>query len=270
MLPAPLEREWLWSALESLLAKRGEAVFVEVPLVLPTDEFFPDRWTADERGVAALAQRLLGFAALQHLTATVEIFDEEHEIDEVGLDGNAAKWSHAGAAAWFAGIELGRCRFGCERRKLRDPLGLVASLAHEVGHAFRRAHRLEHRDRDHEEKLTDVTTVYLGFGVLTTAAAARSYSQQVGNTGMQWGHQRQGYLAPEAMSFLLATQLVLRGYDSRTVRWLGKHLPANQRAYVREAMQAIDRERVADVLGYEAVPAMQASPAPAKPWWQLW
>ena len=36
MLPAPLEREWLWSALESLLAKRGEAVLVEAPLVLPT------------------------------------------------------------------------------------------------------------------------------------------------------------------------------------------------------------------------------------------
>lgn len=267
-LPAPLEREWLWSALESVLSRRGEAAFIEAPLVLPSDRFFPDRFTPDERGVAVLAGRLLGYAGLDHLEVSVELYEEDVHVQELGLDGRAAKWSHDGAAAWFAGIQRGTCLFGARRDGLGDPLGLVASMAHEVAHAFRRSHRLEHENRDHEEKLTDVTTVYLGFGVLTTATTARYETHVHGNTGSAYSHKRQGYLAPGAMSFLLATQLVMRGYDARTIRWYAKHLPANQRALVLAAAKEIDRARVADVLGYDSVPPPQPSPLPPATWWQ--
>src|SRR5262245_17289916 len=142
-LPAPLEREWLWSALESVLAKRGESVLLEAPIVLPSDRFFPDRFTPDERGVTALAERLLDYAGLGHLNVSIEIFNEEIDVEEVGHDGKASKWSHEGAVAWFAGIERGTCLFGAQAGALRDPLGLVASMAHETAHAFRRLHRLE-------------------------------------------------------------------------------------------------------------------------------
>ncbi len=269
-LPPPLEREWLWSALESVLARRGEAMLLEAPIVLPSDRFFPDRFTPDERGVGAIAERLLDYAGLGHLGVTVEIFDEEVDVQELGLDGKASKWSHEGAAAWFAGIDRGTCRFGAQRASLTDPLGLVASMAHETAHAFRRSHRLEHDNRAHEEKLTDVTTVYLGFGVLTTATTARYESRSHDNFGSSYSHKRQGYLTPGAMSFLLASQLVLRGYDAHTVRWYAKHLPPNQRALVLSAMKEIDRETLTDVLGYGETPSVQPSPAPPPTWWQRW
>lgn len=263
-----LEREWLWSALESVIVKRGESTFLEAPIVLPSDRFFPDRFTPDERGVTAIAERLLEYAGLGHLDVSVELYDEEEEVRELGLDGKASKWSHDGTAAWFAGIDRGTCLYGARRQGLRDPLGLVASMAHETAHAFRRSYRLEHDNRAHEEKLTDVTTVYLGFGVLTTATTARYESRVHDNLGNEYSHTRQGYLSPGAMSFLLATQLVLRGYDTRTQRFFAKHLPANQRALVLAAAKQIDRPRVADVLGYDTVPAVQASPLPPATWWQ--
>ena len=267
-LPTPLQREWLWSALESVIQRRGEAHFMKSPLVIPDDSCFPDRWTRDASGVGTIAKRLLAYANLSHLDVTVEMYEEEADVQELGLDGKASKWSHDGTAAWFAGIEGGRARFGANQSKLDDPLGLVATMAHECAHAFRRAHRLEHRDRDHEEKLTDVTTVYLGFGILTTATTARFTSRVYGTTGSAWSHQRQGYLSPGEMSLLLATQLVLRGYAPAAIRAYVKHLPANQRSLVQRAIDELDRAQIADVLGFDAVPPAEEAPIDAKPWWR--
>ena len=263
MLPAPLEREWLWAALQTLIEARGEEQFLTAPIVLPTDEHFPDRWTPDEDGVARLAKRLLGYAGLGHLGVDVRVFTEATEVREVGLDGRAAATSHAGAAAWFAGIRGGTCLFGAEADQLEDPVGIVGAMAHEIGHAFRRSHRLEHRDRDIEEKLTDVTTIYLGFGVLTAAAAARFVTKHHEDLGSSNAHKQQGYLAWNAMAFMLASQLQLRGYDEPTVRWFAKHLPSNQAATIRAAIRETTRPLIANAMGFEEVPAVSPSPMPA-------
>ncbi|HLL22549.1 MAG TPA: hypothetical protein VK427_10475 [Kofleriaceae bacterium] len=267
-LPSPLEREWLWAALETLIKARGEPIFLTAPILLPIDAHFPDRWTPDEHGVARLASRLLGYAGLAHLGVDVEVFSEPTEVREVGLDGRAAKTAHVGAAAWFAGIRDGRCQFGAEADQLDDALGLVGAMAHEIAHAYRRAHRLEHRDRDMEEKLTDVTTIYLGFGVLTTAASARYITRHHDNLGSSYSHKRQGYLAPYELAFMLASQLHLRGYDTRTIKQLAQHLPSNQRASLLAAIAASPRDLIANGLGFDRVPAPVPPPAFEKSWWQ--
>jgi len=267
-LPSPLAREWLAAALETLIASRGEETFVSSPLLLPDDSFFPDRWTPDAAGVAALAKRLLGYAGLAHLDVSIETFANEREIQEVGLDGRATKWSHSGAAAWFAGMRGDTCLFGVETGKLDDPLGLVAAMAHEVGHAYREAHHLVRPERDLEERLTDVTTIYLGFGVITTAASARFTTRSHGNMGSSYSHSRQGYLAYNDMAFLLALQLVVRGYDVATVKRFAKHLPANQAEIVRDGARELDRVRTADLLGILELPAPLPSPFPAQSWWK--
>jgi hypothetical protein len=267
-LPAPLEREWLWAALETLVEARGEEPFLRAPIVLPDDRFFPDRWSADEHGVARLARRLLGYAGLGHLEVEVEVFTEATEVREVGLDGRASATSHVGAAAWFAGIRGGTCLFGAEADQLGDPVGIVGAMAHEIGHAYRRSYRLEHRDRTMEEKLTDVTTIYLGFGLLTTAASARFITAHHDNLGSSYAHKRQGYLAPHEMAFMLASQLVLRGYDARVVRALIKSLPANQAATVRATFAETTRPLIANAMGFDRVPDPVAPPVIEKSFWQ--
>jgi hypothetical protein len=271
LLPAPLEREWLATALETVIAARGEDRFLTAPLLLPEDRFFPDRWSPDEAGAGALARRLLDYADLSHLDVSIETFENEQEVHELGLDGRAAKWSHAGAAAWFAGIVGTTCKFGIEISKLDDALGLVAAMAHEVAHAFRHAHRIarrDPRDRDLEEKLTDVTTIYLGFGVLTTAATARFITRSHDAIGSSYSHRQQGYLAPHEMAYLLAMQLAIRGYDDGALKAIAKRLPANQAASLRAARKALNVAHTADMLGFSDVPAPQPSPLPATSWWR--
>ena len=69
------------------------------------------------------------------------------------------------------------CLFGVDVEQLGDGLGVTATMAHEVAHAFRSRFGLALTDPeriDEEERLTDLTTIYLGAGVLTTNGIARS------------------------------------------------------------------------------------------------
>lgn len=267
-LPNHLEREWLWAALQTLIESRGEAPFLTAPIILPNDTYFPDRWAPDKRGVGRLAKRLLGYAGLGQLDVEVEVFSEPTEVREVGMNGLASRTSHVGAAAWFKGIRGGTCLFGAEADQLEDPVGLVGAMAHEIGHAFRRSHMLEHRDRDMEEKLTDVTTIYLGFGMLTTAAAARFVTRHHDNLGSSYAQKKQGYLAAYEMAFMLASQLQLRGYDEATVRWYARQLPANQAAVVRAAYRETTRDLIANAMGFDHVPPPSSPPSIPVPWWR--
>ena len=173
------EREHLLDALAELIAKRGWQQLVLAPVVLPTARFFPDRWTPDAAGVWCVAKRLLRYAGLDALELQLEMFDDAAAVarDSGGLVHATA---HTSAAAWFAGIDDGVCYFGANTTELDDGLGVAASMAHESAHAYRHAHALEIDDRDVEEQLTDLTAVFLGFGVLVANAASRHRSWNPG------------------------------------------------------------------------------------------
>ena len=141
--------------------------------------------------------------------------------------------------------------FGANATKLDSPDVLAGVMAHEVAHAFRHRHGLNLRKREVEEPLTDLTTIYLGFGILTTNAAYRyraSGEMQGAYTRTQWSHESVGYLPPEAMSFLLACQVVARDLPAAEARRIGGLLETNQAAYFLEAWNALDRDELRERL----------------------
>jgi hypothetical protein len=209
--------------------------------VFPSEEFFPDRWTPDAFGIRRLALRLLRYAGLSNLEVMVDIFEEERDV-ELDPSGRVRSMRHRGAAAWFAGIEDDVCFFGTEVAQLGDPLGVVAAMAHEIAHAFRRYHGLEVPDRAEEELLTDLTTVYLGFGILTTNASSRHRSSGDFSVTM-WSHQSLGYLPAQALGFLLGAWSSARGLDNAKVREIAAALETNQAADFRAALKWLSKHR---------------------------
>jgi hypothetical protein len=90
-----------------------------------------------------------------------------------------------GTAGWFAEIKDGRAIFGV--------------MAHEVAHAWRNEEHLVADAREREEPLTDLTTIYLGFGVLSTNSTDR-YRSSGGYGYTSWSVSPVGYLPPNGCS----------------------------------------------------------------------
>lgn len=255
-LPPDAAQAWVVDELGYLIDRCGRDRFVQAPLRLPTEADFPDPWQGDMASLEALLQRLLGYADLGGLRLQVERFAGERSVDHVDARGEAV-YRHHGAAAWFGGLDrrygsADTARFGCEERLL-DEAGeaLVGVLAHEVAHAFRHAHGLVRDAREEEEQLTDLTTIYLGFGVFTVNNTHRYRTGMTGDMASSQQWSRAGYLSPETMSFALGAQLVARELSCwqawRLLRWL----EPNQRGYTRAALASL---RPADVLWNRLVP----------------
>lgn len=240
-------RGWLLSELRNLIDARGTQPFLSAPILEPTPRDFPDPFEPDEQGVRVLLRRILDYAGLQQLGVELDTFSQPDEVRELDDRGQAKAWGHEGAAAWFAGIDGGQCHFGVAEERISEPAVLVGTLCHEVAHAWRSFHQVRTADRDIEERLTDLTTIYLGFGLLT-ANAAYVYRQSGELTGgesngsvavTRWAHSRAGYLPPEAMSFLLAAQVKVRGMGWLARRRMAGKLETNQTAYFRWAMKRL-------------------------------
>ncbi|PCC67815.1 hypothetical protein SAMN02745121_02451 [Nannocystis exedens] len=241
-LPAEERRAWLLERLGALLRAADWQHFVCTPIVLPRPEFFPDRFTRSAAGVLRLVRRLFRYADLE-LGAEVELYEGRPPAPE-GPTALGATHHHEGAAGLFLGIDGGVARFGADLALLDDPDGITATLAHEVAHAYRSHHALCVADHELEEELTDLTAVFLGFGVLSANAALRHRSEQLhdGTFRSRWSVQRLGYLSPQELCFVLAAQIHVRGAGREAALAC---LGTNQASYLRAALRWLERERPA-------------------------
>lgn len=252
-VPGPEEQEWLLEHLREVIAYAGRRRFLDAPIIEPTDEFFPDRWTPGPKGVTRLALRVLRHAGMGKFGVELELFTGE-TAPAIDPRGRIFSRRHlTNVAAWYSSLDGGRCHFGVDTSNLDNPPDLAAILCHEVAHAFRDWKGLAYEARHEDEPLTDLTAVYLGFGILSTNLSYRYRASSAG-----WNHARGGYLSPVELSFLLGAQVVARRTDGAGRRNIAGFLEANQAAFFLAACEQLDSNRGAllRALGLEgAAPA---------------
>lgn len=227
LLPSIEERKWLGRYLRKLIERKGTETFLCSPLLEPTSKYFPETWSGRVADVHKLTQRLMHQAGLGDLRLMLQ-----------GFAGGRKSWD-TGTAAWFAGITGNVCEMGVHVAQLANPESAVGVMAHEVAHAWRAHHHLQADDRDREELLTDLTTIYLGFGILTTNNTDR-YRASGNWKETRWSVNSGGYLPPQAMSWVLALQASARNRKDE-LRAIEKCLEPNQRACFRAAIDEIRR-----------------------------
>jgi hypothetical protein len=230
LLPGQHEQKALLDGLAAIIEARGFETFVSAPLLEPHPRFFPDPWEPSARGVRALAIRLLHYADGGHLDAKVTLYQT-----------SLGQEVHEGAVAWFAGIHDNACLFGVDTSQLREHDAVVGTLCHEVAHAYRAFTRLAEAHDRLEEENTDLTTIYLGFGLLTTNNAYRFRKRVVG-AGYSLSAAWTGYLSPQAMAFALAAQVVARGLSAAETKRIAGLLETNQQAFFREACKTLAQD----------------------------
>jgi hypothetical protein len=136
-LPIPEEeREWIDSSLLRLIKIFGHDPFVRRRTILPKPEFFPDRYTPSEEGLQALLNRVCGYMDVDSERVEFHVYSERDD----SIQSHFSSWenSHSGAAGkYYHPDEPGqKLQIGLNMELLGEPMKLVATIAHELGHVI--------------------------------------------------------------------------------------------------------------------------------------
>jgi hypothetical protein len=203
------------------------------PVVRPTRDFFP---STDARGHARAEHIFTCVRRQAQMTnwPCKLIAQPESAPLKVGELLALKPVSGAPPLGTFSVEEGGEVTITYDPTKLSEPMTLVATFAHELAH-YRLATVREEPPGGHEmhEYLTDLMTVFLGFGVF---GANGSFNfRQYHDTGSQgWKWSRAGYLRERDWAFALGVFLILRDEEPSSLKPLLKnHLYSDMKAAYR-------------------------------------
>lgn len=230
--------DWLLRRARWLLSKQTREEFFARPLLLPTEEFFPQRWAAKLSLLEELVARMQKAAGLADCPVQVRVKDEVTSLDAALPRGVGVGGSFAAGCIYAPQWTDGVARIRVERNELEDRLDLVATLAHELGHLFGfvRLRCAEAPPLDNEP-LTDLISTLHSGGYFACEASHRFVNKSL---GMGWhiqGWNRSGYLSQPELSFALALFLAIREIPFDTV---SRHLSLNPREWVRQSLRFFD------------------------------
>lgn len=224
------EQLWIEESLDWLVDSFGADV-LERPVVLPSAEFFPPDYSGSEADVRAVFATVAGLVGVPVERVVLEL-EPDDAMDEL-VDGLPVEMQSRGAAAHWRQRD-GVSVITVEMTKARQPVALVAAIAHELGHERLLGEGRRDPDRRDDEPMTDLFTVFFGFGVFS-ANAAFEYSRST--TGRRTS--RLGYLTEAMYGYALARYAWLRGETDPA--W-AERLDTNPRTYLRQGLKYLDAD----------------------------
>jgi Zn-dependent peptidase ImmA (M78 family) len=224
-------REWVdctFARLEHLL---GSERMLQARVLLPTQDDFPDRFDGTQDTLPQMVARVAQHMQVPPEAIVIELYDDASQqfLATVPM---AERESHV-PAGFYQARDDGKAVVAVHRQKLKEPLALVATIAHELGHVILLGGGLVDREAKDMEPMNDLLTVFLGMGVFT-ANASFQFSQFTETYGQGWRAQRQGYLPEPVFGYALARFAHERG----EVRpdW-AKFLSTNVRTYFKHSAE---------------------------------
>jgi hypothetical protein len=234
------ERRWVDDGFRRLEKVLGRSRLLRAQ-ILPNAEHFPDPYDKTPGAAERLFNRMCTYMQVDRRRVELEIFpDETEELRDLlpywsgGSSGCAGLYTHDTMAEFNEkrGEKDHRHMLVALRSTLlKDPLLLVATVAHELGHVILLGGGLIDPATPDHEPLTDLLTVFLGLGIFNANSAARfEQHQEAGRYG--WSMQHLGYLPQEVYGYALAAFAAERGETKPA--W-ARHLSTNVRAYYKRS-----------------------------------
>jgi hypothetical protein len=219
------EQNWIEESMNWFHAEFGEGPLRQA-LVLPTPDFFPDQYSGTGSEIGAVVARVCRHASVDPDMIMVEFYGDSGEAELARVAGLTVRTE---STAGHYREEGGRAIIGIDETLAATPTRLVATIAHELGHVRLLGEGRITTDRRDHEALTDLLTVYLGFGIFT-ANACFDFSQDEGRRSTS----RLGYLTEPMFGYGLACYAWLRG-ETRP-NW-AKYLDTNPRVYLKRGLR---------------------------------
>jgi hypothetical protein len=225
----PEARQWIDTRWGWLEGQFGAERLRRTRVILPHPEFFPDPFHGREEDARRMLDHVCGYMDIDPTTVELSLYEDRNPV----YDG---EWRHGTAGLYHA--EAGKFRIWVEVANLNDPLGMVATMAHELGHVHLLGHgRISDETEDHE-LLTDLLTVYFGLGVFSANAVIREHYWHAGQVS-GWSMGRRGYLGMPVYGYALARFARARGED--WADW-ARELRLDVRSAFKQAMRFLEEE----------------------------
>jgi len=221
----------------------GRRRLLEANVILPTPEFFPDTYKKDPESAEMIFRRVCKYMGVDRNRIELEIFPDETEELRAVLP----YWQgNSGGCAGFYSHNVDDSNGTKEKMlvairssQLNEPLLLVATMAHEIGHVILLGGGLLGPGTEDHEPFTDLLTVFLGMGVFTSSAAGH-FKQWQDESRYGWSIQRLGYLPQEVYGYALAK--FAAGREEEQPEWT-KHLSTNVRSYFKSSRSWLARNK---------------------------
>jgi len=227
------QKEWIEKSLQWLLNEFGEEYFLKHQTVLPEPSFFPDKFQGTEESVVKLVERVCSYMDVSPNLVEVDFFCDRDETAAKHRTGNEEEYSGAAGFYFSNASQETRRKIAVNVSQFKNPTNLVATIAHELGHAILLGGgRISPDYKDHEP-LTDLITVFLGLGIFT-ANSAFHFSQWQDHSHQGWSASRLGYMSEEMFAYSLAAYAWMRGETNP--KW-SSHLAMNVGHYFKQSLK---------------------------------
>ncbi len=222
-------RQWIDGRWQWLEQQFGVDRLRRSTVILPRPEYFPDPFHGTDEDARRILDRVCGYMDINPGTVELSLYEDRNPVHNVQGRQVTAGLYHPEAEKFRIWIEISN---------LSDPLAMVGTMAHELGHVHLLGHgRISHEAEDHEP-LTDLLTVFFGLGIFSANSVIREKHWHDGNFS-GWSIARMGYLRMSEYAYALACFARSRHEDG--AEW-SRELRLDVRSAFQQAMRFLAAE----------------------------
>ncbi len=191
----PQDKDWIEKNVDWFIQTFGLDKIAATPFILPTTENFPYENLKDDKQFQKLFEQLCRLWDINPNEIKVKLFDDFASKQWTTWIPHG-KWSDAGGL-YSQEYTLDEKRFNIQLAKsnLNNPQLLVAVLSHELAHVKLLGGNYISRNDADMEPLTDLTSIFFGFGIFVANSCETKDIYWIG---------RSGYLPNEIISYTSA------------------------------------------------------------------
>lgn len=197
----PEDKEWLEDAFLWFEKVLGRNTLLKQPMVLPTKEYFNWNFNGEEKDAHLVLEKVTEIMKADSSRITLDFYSEPTQIELIeGL--MTVQGDYQGTSGRYLEYHDGQIEIMLERKQLRNPISLIATIAHEVAHVKLIGEKMIDKN---DEFLTEIAVLVYGFGIFNANTSVVRMNSWSGTTHTGWQITGgAGYLHYKVHGFALA------------------------------------------------------------------
>lgn len=214
----PEDKDWIDEAFLWFEQEYGHDYLKSVRTIEPTKEFFPIDFKGTYQNAEDLVKIICKHMFIKNAEIKLNFFsDKPIELAEgivIAQQQTGFGYQNKNKLGTYSERGRGKYVIEVELDLLKNPMNLIATLAHELSHLVLLG---EGRLQQNDEELTDLNCIALGFGIFSCNSIF-NFQQWTGSSHQGWQAKTSGYIPEQVATYALALMTNYQGNDYR--KWI--------------------------------------------------